>query len=120
MDIADVFRNASPEELKNGYVELDGYGICLLCGKVIENDTPENEMQVHVAQSHGSEFGYLVQLEKMKQVVGLFEMNRIYNEKEINAIIKEIDPDYATLRRYLIDFGIMERKIDGSQYWLKK
>ena len=120
MDISDLFRKASPEELKNGYVEVDDCYICLLCGKVMEKGPEENEMRVHVAQSHGSKFGYLVHLEKIKQVVGLFEMNRMYKEKEVNAIIKEVDPDYATLRRYLIDFGFMDRKIDGSQYWLKK
>ncbi len=130
MDISELFRNASPEELKNGYVKVDDYYICLLCGKKVEKDSTYNVgtssvsgkkyMQDHVAKSHGSKFEYLVYLDKMQQVVCRFEINRFYNEKEVNAIVKEVDEDYVTLRRYLIDFGFMDRKTDGSQYWLKQ
>jgi hypothetical protein len=27
--------------------------------------------------------------------------------------------DYVTVRRYLIEYGFLDRKDDGSQYWLK-
>lgn len=130
MDISKLFRNASPEELKNGYVEVDDYYICLLCGKKVEKNSTYNVgtssyagksyMQDHVVKSHGSKFEYLVHLDKMQQLVCCFEINRFYTEKEVNVIIKEVDEDYVTLRRYLIDFGFMDRKIDGSQYWLKQ
>ncbi|PKM78120.1 MAG: hypothetical protein CVU90_03610 [Firmicutes bacterium HGW-Firmicutes-15] len=130
MDIYELFRNASPVELKNGYVEVDDQYICLLCGKIIEkvdnynvetsSYAGENCMQVHVSSSHGSKFEYLIHLDNMKQVICRFEISRIYSEKEVNAIIKEVYEDYVTLRRYLIDFGFMDRKTDGSQYWLKE
>lgn len=48
-----------------------------------------------------------------------FEPGRIYNEKEVNEILKTAYQDFSTLRRYLIDYGFMDRKSDGSQYWLK-
>ena len=44
---------------------------------------------------------------------------RHYTEAEVNAILREIFPDFATLRRYLIEYGYLERKADGSAYWLK-
>lgn len=40
-----------------------------------------------------------------------------YSEKQINEIIKEVNPDYVTIRRYLVDFGLLNREADGSKYW---
>lgn len=48
-----------------------------------------------------------------------FERNRKYTEGEINAILKKVYPDYVTLRRYLIEYGFMDRTPDGSRYWIK-
>lgn len=45
-----------------------------------------------------------------------FEPGRTYGEQEINAVLKAIYPDYATLRRTLIDFGLLTRSSDGSEY----
>ncbi|MBJ6950597.1 DUF2087 domain-containing protein, partial [Vibrio cholerae] len=28
-------------------------------------------------------------------------------------------PDFVTLRRYLIEYGFLDRTDDGSQYWVK-
>jgi hypothetical protein len=44
--------------------------------------------------------------------------NQIFTEKEINAILKPIYEDYVMIRRYLIDYGILNRKNDGSEYWM--
>lgn len=49
-----------------------------------------------------------------------FELDRTYTEKEVNEILKASYDDFVTLRRYLIDYGFMERKADGSAYWMKK
>ncbi|MCL1829944.1 MAG: DUF2087 domain-containing protein [Oscillospiraceae bacterium] len=48
-----------------------------------------------------------------------FEKERRYTEKEVNDILKAIYDDYVTLRRYLIEYGFMERTQDCSEYWLK-
>lgn len=48
-----------------------------------------------------------------------FKANRTYTEPEVNALLQEIYPDYATLRRYLIDYGLMSRLSNGSEYWMK-
>lgn len=47
-----------------------------------------------------------------------FEPERIYSEQEINDILSAAFEDYAILRRYLIEYGFMNRQPDGSEYWL--
>jgi hypothetical protein len=48
-------------------------------------------------------------------LVEQFEMERHYAEKEVNEIIKRYHPDFATLRRHLIDHALMER--ENNIYW---
>jgi len=48
-----------------------------------------------------------------------FENGRVYSEKEVNEILLTAYEDYAVLRRYLIEYGFMDRELDGSAYWLK-
>lgn len=47
-----------------------------------------------------------------------FQPHTRYSEKEINAILKEIHQDYATLRRSLVEYGFMRRERGGGDYWL--
>lgn len=56
----------------------------------------------------------------LRQIAKRFEKSRIYSEKEINEILKSVYEDFVTLRRYLIEYGFMDRKPDGSQYWLRE
>ena len=59
--------------------------------------------------------------QRKKQVIVLrrlaqeFEPGVHYTEKEVNAILKRYHPDFATLRRYLVDNKLMER--DTRLYW---
>lgn len=55
----------------------------------------------------------------VRHIAARFPGGRIYTEKEVNGILQEIYDDYAILRRYLIEYGFMDRKPDGSEYWLK-
>jgi DNA-binding CsgD family transcriptional regulator len=55
----------------------------------------------------------------LKVIAGLFDMTATYTEKQVNTILADIYDDYVTLRRYLIEYGFMDRKPDGSAYWLK-
>ena len=251
MSILDLSWNASPEELKNGYVEEENYYICLLCGKKIEKGIvyPEEGilykagryMRVHIEKVHDSVFEYLIQLDKrltgltdhqksllqlfyqgksdgevqkemgigsastirnhrfvlkekerqakvflvlmellkdknkcspgylpphktarliddrynitqeesekilekyfpegtggplktlhmkeknmlvvLREIAKRFEAKSVYSEREVNAILINAYEDFATLRRYLIEYGFLDRKADGSQYWLKE
>jgi hypothetical protein len=54
----------------------------------------------------------------LRYFVKLFDPSRFYSEKEVNQIIKEVYDDYVTIRRYLIEYGFMERNRDGSDYRL--
>lgn len=47
-----------------------------------------------------------------------FEKGRNYSEKEVNAILKPIYSDFPWLRRSLIEHGFMDRKPNGSAYWV--
>ncbi|MBX0326242.1 DUF2087 domain-containing protein [Oscillochloris sp. ZM17-4] len=51
----------------------------------------------------------------LRWLVERFEVGRRYPERELNAIIKRHHPDFATLRRELIDFKFMARERDV--YW---
>ncbi len=55
----------------------------------------------------------------LKKIVEQFENGRNYEEKELNRILKEIYPDFPTIRRYLIEYGFMDRTKDCKEYWLK-
>ncbi|MDF2680195.1 MAG: transcriptional regulator [Brevibacillus sp.] len=59
----------------------------------------------------------LVVLEKIAE---RFDPAKVYSEKEVNAILEVIfEEDYVTIRRYLIDYSLLDRNPDGSQYWVK-
>lgn len=55
----------------------------------------------------------------LRAIVKCFAEDRIYNEKEVNSILSRIFDDYVKLRRYLVEYGFLDRKADGSQYWLR-
>jgi len=55
----------------------------------------------------------------LRKISEQFEPGRQYTEKEVNAILEPIFPDYATLRRYLVEYGFMARQRDCSAYWRK-
>jgi len=46
----------------------------------------------------------------LKQMADLFEPDRRYPEVEVNSRLKILNPDYALLRRYLIDEGFLKRE----------
>jgi biotin operon repressor len=53
----------------------------------------------------------------LRWLATLFELERIYSEPEVNAILKAAyPPDHVGLRRDLIDLGHLRRDKDGSKY----
>ncbi|MGW6384241.1 DUF2087 domain-containing protein [Peribacillus butanolivorans] len=56
----------------------------------------------------------------LQEISKRFKNDQKYSEKEINQILEAAYHDYVLLRRYLIEYGFLDRKPDGSQYWLKK
>lgn len=55
----------------------------------------------------------------LRKISTLFEQDKRYSEKEMNSILKQVCDDIATIRRYLIQYGFMERTKDCKEYWLK-
>ncbi|MFJ8413539.1 DUF2087 domain-containing protein [Bacillus paramycoides] len=55
----------------------------------------------------------------LRHLVRKFDSNKKYTEKEVNAVLENVYPDFVTLRRYLIEYGFIDRTADGSQYWVK-
>lgn len=53
----------------------------------------------------------------LRQVAAQFESGRTYTEREVNEILKAIWDDFATMRRYLVEYGYLDRAADGSSYW---
>jgi hypothetical protein len=45
----------------------------------------------------------------LNHLAGLFEPGRRYPEREVNEILRAWHPDYAMLRRYLVDDGFLDR-----------
>ena len=52
----------------------------------------------------------------LRRIVEEFDNNDSYTELEVNRILKGIHADFATIRRYLIEYGFMTRSMDGKQY----
>jgi hypothetical protein len=51
----------------------------------------------------------------LDRLAGLFEPGRVYPEPAVNQALSAWHPDYAALRRYLVDEGFLERR-EGF-YW---
>ena len=51
------------------------------------------------------------------EIASHFEAGKEYTESDVNEIIAKITPDYATVRRYLIDYKLLNRTKDCKKYW---
>ena len=52
------------------------------------------------------------------EVLAALEPDRIYDEKQLGAILGEFHPDFALLRRELIDYRLLERNAHTGEYWV--
>lgn len=55
----------------------------------------------------------------LTEIATNFKSNVEYSEKEINRILKRIYDDYVLIRRYLIEYGFLDRSMDCRKYWVK-
>ena len=51
----------------------------------------------------------------LDHIARVFEPGRRYPEAEVNALLRAFHADYAALRRYLVDEGLMSRA--AGEYW---
>ncbi|MDN6747228.1 MAG: DUF2087 domain-containing protein [Brevibacterium sp.] len=54
----------------------------------------------------------------LREILTTFETETVYSEKEINAVLRLFHPDFARLRRELIDYGYLDRNAHTGQYWV--
>ncbi|WP_176586222.1 DUF2087 domain-containing protein [Priestia megaterium] len=47
-----------------------------------------------------------------------FQKNTYYTEKEVNEILKDLFEDFVMIRRYLIDYKLLNRNKEGTKYWV--
>ena len=68
---------------------------------------------------HGRLVQFPAQLKKrlviLRHIAHEFEPERRYTEQEVNQILVEFNEDVASLRRGMIELGLMER--DKGEYW---
>jgi len=55
----------------------------------------------------------------LNYVIEKFNRGQQYTEVEVNQILKQIFEDHVTVRRYLIEYGYMDRSKDCTSYWRK-
>jgi hypothetical protein len=86
------------------------------------DDTSENVWEQKVLQTflEGERIKDLPSRHKKRLVVlkwlaNQFEVGARYSEPEISERLEHYNPDYASLRRYLVDYGLMER--EKGVYW---
>lgn len=51
----------------------------------------------------------------LEHVVQAFDVGTYYSEPEVNDLLARHAPDVATLRRYLVDHGLLSRS--AGSYW---
>jgi hypothetical protein len=81
----------------------------------LEDATPE---QAAVLRNFVHEDGRIRELparaakreQVLEYVAARFEPGREYTEKAVNGVLAELYDDYVTLRRYLVDAGLLTRK----------
>jgi len=56
----------------------------------------------------------------LREIMKSIDNEVIYSETALNDLLKPIYEDYVLIRRLLIEYGFIDRKDDGSEYWVKK
>ena len=55
----------------------------------------------------------------MIQLLKRFDPARHYTQAEVNDILATASEDHTTLCRFMVDYGFLGRKRDGSEYWVE-
>lgn len=53
----------------------------------------------------------------LRRIVQEFEPGRRYSEAQVNLMLGMFHPDHASLRRYLVDDGLLDRDPSEGAYW---
>ncbi|GCF95914.1 LytTR family transcriptional regulator [Enterococcus florum] len=53
----------------------------------------------------------------LAKIAESFDSKKNYSEKAVNQVIQLFFEDFVTVRRYLIEYGFLNRTKDGQSYW---
>jgi len=56
----------------------------------------------------------------LREIAKQFSKGKKYSESDINKSLSRIYSDYPTIRRYLIEYGFLDRTKDCKTYWVKE
>ena len=86
--------------------------------------TPEEREKIIATYFDQNEFIQQFPSKEKRKIVVLsvlaqkFDPQKNYSERAVNDILKQFIADYVTVRRYLIEYGFMQRTKDGKTYWV--
>lgn len=89
---------------------------------IVTTDESECILRKHFSEEGGLRLLSFPGKQKAKLVVlnrlaELFERGRRYSEEEVNRTLRAVGDETGEIRRYLVDYGFLARKRDGSAYW---
>ncbi len=131
-EMADFLMQNNVIRLTNGVYELNEQGLENLNRrqpegtKATDNPEPDREKKRRrTLSAHLNPDGTIkivpAQAAKLRVILEYlmhsFTVGANYSEKEVNLILAHFHPDTASLRRELIEAGMLERERDGSRYW---
>jgi hypothetical protein len=125
LDVATV-QSALPRLVSAGLVEQDeGLYVSLMALRAAARERPPRERELPDATAEQQrvlrnfvEGGRLVRLPArrgqrrviLEYVADRFENDRQYAEAEVNDVLGSLHDDHVSLRRYLVDEGLLDRK----------
>lgn len=87
----------------------------------VDTDAYDRKVLQSYLRPDGSIKAFPTQLKKLtvilRHVVQAFEPGVRYSEKQVNDILSRYHEDTATLRRELVESGLMAREGGGRDYW---
>lgn len=84
------------------------------------------EFRANTLKNHLDETGFIAafpskekkKLVLLQVIINDFKADQLYSEQEVNEQLKKRHSDFVAVRRYLIEYGFLERTKDGKVYWL--
>jgi hypothetical protein len=121
--------------LSQGVYELDSNGLQQLSRRQLDGERPAFTLEVDLEKNQRQVLAaYLAPDGRIRQIpaqpakrqvildylINAFSVGANYTEKEVNLILVQFYPDTASLRRTLVDAGMLARERNGSRYWMPK
>jgi len=87
-------------------VDVDAYDRKVLSNYLL----PDGRLKTYPSQRKKQEV-------VLRHIVQAFDLGRRYSEKEVNQVLSRFSDDTSSLRRDLVDAGLVQRQGGGRDYW---